>query len=257
MREFLEDAIKNQDAGVGRQQRDRFKELPKRFYETVGVREEDGVYSVTLNNSVTRTPTGKPITTTNADLNSYMRHEWEAQGEYIDPDTMPHVKLFNSAFEGGEEAQPALVEEVVKYAGNDLLLYRADSPRELVDKQEQVWDDVLVKLARHFSVSFQPTVGIIHKEQSSDMLAKLKASITDLHYLPATAMVSITSLTGSGLLAIALREKLIDRDAAWTAAHVDEDYQISLWGEDFEAAEKRKRRRTEFDAAANVIKLLA
>ena len=257
MREFLEDALQHQDAGVGRQQKDRLVELPKRFYATVGVREENGTYAVTLDNRATKTPTGKSITTANADLASLMRYEWEAQGNHIDPDTMPHVKLVNSAVEGGEEAQPALIEEVIKYAGNDLLLYRADSPRELVARQEQAWDDVLVKLARHFSVSFQPTVGILHKAQSPDMLERLKMSLAGLHYLPATALVSITGLTGSGLLAIALREKLIDHDAAWAAAHVDEDYQISLWGEDFEASEKRKQRRTEFDAAANVIRLLA
>lgn len=257
MREFLEDALKHQDAGAGRQQRDRLVELPKRFYDSVDVKEESGVYTVTLNNRVTKTPTGRPITTTNVELASYMRHEWEAQGELIDPDTMPHVKLVNSAVEGGEEAQPALVEEIVKYAGNDLLLYRADHPRELVERQEEVWDDILVRLARHFSVSFQPTVGIIHQEQSPEMLATLKASLAGLHHIPATAMVSLTGLTGSGLLAIAIREKLIDRDTAWTAAHVDEDYQISLWGEDFEASERRKQRRKEYDAAANVIKLLA
>lgn len=257
MREFLEDALSHQDAGAGRQQKDRLVELPKRFYDSVEVREDDGVYTVTLNNRVTKTPTGKSVTTTNADLATFMRHEWEAQGEFIDPDTMPHVKLVNSAVEAGEEAQAAFVEEVIKYAGNDLLLYRADSPRELVARQDEVWDDILVKLARHFSVSFQPTVGILHKEQSPEMLSRLKASLADLHFLPVTAMVSMTGLTGSGLLTMALREKLIDPDAAWTAAHVDEDYQISLWGEDYEAAEKRKQRRREFDAAANVIRLLA
>src|SRR5690606_7559686 len=100
------------------------------------------------------------------------------------------------------------------------------------------------------------TVGIIHKAQAPDMLERLRASLTELDYLAATAMVSLTGLTGSGLLAIALREGRIDRDAAWAAAHVGEDYQISLWGEDFEASERRKQRRTEFDAAVNVLDAL-
>src|SRR5690606_28800756 len=104
MREFLEDALRHQDAGAGRQQRDRLVELPKRFYDSVEVKEENGVYTVTLHNRVTKTPTGRSITTTTADLASYMRHEWAAQDEFIDPDTMPHVKLINSAVEGGEEA---------------------------------------------------------------------------------------------------------------------------------------------------------
>lgn len=253
MRDFLEDAIQHQDAGAGRAQKDALRELPKRFYTDVAVTEADGGYAVTLDKRPTKTPTGKPVTVASEALAEQMRAEWAAQGTHIDPDLMPHVKLINSATEGGAEAQPALVDEVITYAGNDMLLYRADTPRELVERQEQVWDDVLVRLARHFAVSFQPTVGIIHKPQAPDMLERLRASLTELDFLAATAMVSLTGLTGSGLLAIALREGLIDRDAAWAAAHVDEDYQISLWGEDFEASERRKRRRSEFDAAANVL----
>lgn len=257
MREFLEDAFKHQDAGLGRQQKDRLQDLPKRFYTEVDVVEDNGIFAVTLNKCVAKSPTGKSITTTNADLASYMRHEYAAQTTHIDPATMPHVRLMNSAIEGGEEAGPALIDEIIKYASNDLLLYRADTPRELVERQEAVWDAVLVKIARHFGVSFQPTVGILHQEQPRETLARLRATLADLHYVPATAMVSVTGLTGSGLLAIGLKEKLIDADEAWTAAHVDEDYQISLWGEDYEAAAKRTQRRREFDAAVNVIRLLA
>ena len=37
---------------------------------------------------------------------------------------------------------------------------------------------------------------------------------------------------------------------AWSAAHVDEDYQTRLWGEDSEAQQRRERRWREFEAAA-------
>ena len=256
MRDFLEDALRNQDAGAGRHQRDALRELPKRFYKTVDVVEEDGEFLVRLDGRATHTPTRKRVGVPSAELASRMRSEWEAQGAHIDPDSMPYVKLLNSAVEAGESARGELLDEVVKYAASDLLLYRADTPRELVALQEGHWDSPLVKLARHFGVSFQPTVGIIHKEQSSETLHRLRAALDDLHYMPATAMVSLTGLTGSGLLAIAVRTNLIEPDTAWTAAHVDEDYQISLWGEDYEASERRKQRRLEFDAAINVIKQL-
>ncbi len=256
MRDFLQDALAHQDAGAGRQQRDVLRELPKRFYKQVDIVEDNGVFTVTLDQRVTKTPTSKQVSVGHRDLAEAMRGEWDAQGERVDPDMMPHVKLINSAVEAGDESRESLLDEVGKYAAGDLLLYRADTPRELVEKQEQVWDAVLVKLARHFGVSFQPTIGILHKEQSAETLVKLRSSLNDLHFMPATAMASITGITGSGLLAIALREKLIDRDEAWTAAHVDEDYQISLWGEDYEAAGRRVQRRREFDAAANVVSLL-
>lgn len=257
MREFVEDALNHRDDGYGRAQKHMQRELPKRFYKDVAVAEINGGYTVTLDGRQVKTPTRKTVVVASRDLADAMRAEWDGQGTHIDPDLMPHVKLVNSAIEGGEEARQALIDEIVKFAGNDLLLYRADSPRELVALQEQVWDDVLVRLARKFAVSFRPTVGILHQEQPGETLERLKASLSAIGFMPVTAMVSMTGIMGSGLLAIALREGLVDPETAWNAAHVDEDYQITHWGEDFEAGERRKRRRIEFDAAVNVMRWLA
>ncbi len=63
----------------------------------------------------------------------------------------------------------------------------------------------------------------------------------------------VTTLTGSALLAIALLNGAMSPDAVWSAAHVDEDFQISQWGEDAEASERRAQRRREFDAAATIL----
>ena len=61
---------------------------------------------------------------------------------------------------------------------------------------------------------------------------------------------------GSALLALAIERRAVTADAAWAAAHVDEDYQISLWGEDAEAVARRRGRRAEFDAACRWLALL-
>jgi chaperone required for assembly of F1-ATPase len=69
-------------------------------------------------------------------------------------------------------------------------------------------------------------------------------------------MVVITGITGSGLLAIALRHRLMTADEVWAAAHVDEDHNIRLWGEVEEATLRRQKRRHDFDAAARILELL-
>jgi chaperone required for assembly of F1-ATPase len=147
----------------------------------------------------------------------------------------------------------AVRDEIVKFAGNDLLLYRADSPQELVDEQERVWDDALVRLARRFEIAFQPTIGIIHQPQPQRTLDKLSAALAEEKLLELTALVSITGITGSGLLAIAFLYQLMSADEIWAAAHLDEDHQIRLWGEDEEAMERRAKRRTEFDVAVAIV----
>jgi chaperone required for assembly of F1-ATPase len=67
------------------------------------------------------------------------------------------------------------------------------------------------------------------------------------------ALHVVTTLTGSAILALALANGRLSPDEVWTAAHVDEDFQIEAWGEDEEARERRAARRVEFDAAALVL----
>lgn len=256
MREFLEDADKHRDDGYGRAQHLNKVELPKRFYKDVGVATLAGGFAVTLDGKSPRTPGQKPVVVPQQPLAAAMAEEWAAQGEFIDPKIMPVVRLVNSAIEAGEERLGALREEIVKYAGNDLLLYRADTPRELVAEQERVWDAALVKLARHFGIGFQPTIGILHQPQPAPTLERLDQSLAETSLIEIVALNSLTGITGSGLLSIALREKLMTPDEVWTAAHVDEDHNIRLWGEVEEATERRAKRRLDFDAAVRVLELV-
>ena len=157
MREFLEDAHQHRDDGYGRAQRQLKENLPRRFYKEVGVGSVGDGFAVTLDGKTPRTPGQKPVIVPHRPIAETMAAEWARQGEMIDPEHMPTVRLINSAIEAGDDRVPALRAEVVKYAANDLLLYRADSPQSLVAEQEEHWDAALVKLARHFGIGFPST----------------------------------------------------------------------------------------------------
>lgn len=256
MREFLEDAHAHREDGYGRAQAHARPVLPKRFYKAVAAVPVAGGFAIALDGKATRTPGMKPVVVPVAALAAAIAAEWEAQGEFIDPATMPVGRLVNAAIEGGEDRVAALREEIVSYTGSDLLLYRADTPQELIAEQERLWDDALVRLARHFGVGFQPTIGIMHQRQPETTLARLGQALEGEGLLALTALASITNLTGSGLLALALRHGLLGADQVWQAAHVDEDFNARIWGRDEEAAARRQRRRLEFDAAVRVLEFL-
>lgn len=253
MREFLEDADRHREDGYGRAQAHVRRELPKRFYKDAAVVPVGGGFAVALDGRIPRTPGMKQVTVPHEPLAARMAEEWAAQGEFIDPETMPLVRIVNSAVEAGEDSMPAMRREIMNYMASDLLLYRADSPQELVSRQEMAWDSALVALARHFGVSFQPTIGIVHQPQPDSTLRRLGATLEPEPLLVLTAMNAVMSLTGSGLLALALRHGLLDAEDIWTAAHVDEDHNIALWGEVEEITERRAKRRREFDAAVALL----
>ena len=70
------------------------------------------------------------------------------------------------------------------------------------------------------------------------------------------AMHVVTALTGSALLALALKRKTLDEAQVWAAAHVDEDWNSQQWGEDDEVTARRASRLRDFEAAAKVLKAL-
>ena len=96
--------------------------------------------------------------------------------------------------------------------------------------------------------------GLIHSPQPDTLLAAYRARLSSETPLRLAALHTTTSLTGSALLALALKEGRLDADAVWSAAHVEEDFNIERWGEDAEATQIRAYKRTEFDAAALILR---
>ena len=69
------------------------------------------------------------------------------------------------------------------------------------------------------------------------------------------AVNAITTLTGSALIALAVLGGRLATEAAWTAAHVDEDWNTELWGRDEFALERRALRFAEMKAAIALLGL--
>lgn len=230
--------------------------LPKRFYKEVSVRDEDrGGAALLLDGKKVRTPGKAPLVLPTRELAEAVASEWRGQGERIDPSTMPLTKLANSAIDGVKGREQAVVDDIVNYAGSDLLCYRAKAPEGLVAAQGAHWDKVLAFARDKLKAPLVLAEGVVHVEQPQGSLAKIRREIEGLDAFSLAALHVMTALTGSALLAIAvLRGKLIPEEA-WKAAHVDEDFQISRWGDDEEAAKRREHRWRDFAAAARALAL--
>ncbi len=90
-------------------------------------------------------------------------------------------------------------------------------------------------------------------EQPPLTLARLREAVVTLSPWVLAPLSPIVSLTGSLLIGLMLVEGAIPADAAWAAAHVDEDWQTEQWGEDALAAETRAARLAEYEAAVGAL----
>ncbi|MFN0219349.1 MAG: ATP12 family chaperone protein, partial [Hyphomicrobium sp.] len=213
-------------------------------------------YQVLLDGRVVKTPGKRPLAAPNAKLASAIADEWSAQVGHIDPASMPLTRYANTAIDAVADHQGAVAVDIAAYAASDLLCYRAEAPMELVVAQAARWDPVVAWAREALDAPFVVASGVMPVEQPPEAIAAIAAALLPHDAMRLTALHILTTLTGSALLAIAHARGRLTADEVWAAAHIDEDYQIALWGQDSEAAQRRKGRRIEFDAASRMLALL-
>lgn len=234
--------------------------LPRRFYQSAGVAAdaEGNGFRIELDGRPVRTPARKLILAVPAlALAEAIADEWSAQASLIDPQTMPLTRIANTAIDGVAQAKADVVAEVVQYAGSDLLFYRAEAPEGLVARQTEVWDPLVRLAERKLATRFVLAAGIMPVKQSAAAMTAVQIRAAAFDAFALTALHTMMTLTGSALLALLVAEGDISPEAAWAAAHVDEDWQIAQWGEDAEAGQRRRAREIDMLAAGRCIGLLA
>lgn len=233
------------------------RNLPKRFYKTVGVDPSAEGFAVVLDGRPVRTPARQLVDLPREDTAKLVANEFEAQETHIDPATMPVTRLVNTAIDGIANDMQAVEEDIMRFAASDLVCYRADGPESLVDLQNEHWDPVLDFARSSLNARFILAEGIVHAEQPREAIGAVGIH---LQRFPGpfrlAAIHTMTSMTGSALLALAVAMGSINAEDAWTAAHVDEDWNISQWGDDAEALQRREFRKADMMAAVALLETL-
>ena len=228
----------------------------KRFYAQASVGEADGGFALLLDGRGARTPAKQPILLPNRALAEAMAREWAEQGETIDPAAMPLTRLVNSALDGVAGMRGETRAEIARYTQSDLLCYRADAPEALVAAETAAFDPILKWAGEALGAHFVVAEGVVHRPQPQAALDAVRAALEGFDEPIALAALHVmTSLTGSVLLALAVARQHVSAEEAWRIAHVDEDFQISQWGEDAEASARREARRRDSEAAARALAL--
>ena len=221
----------------------------KRFYKSASVGQGNALL---LDGKPVRTPARRLLAAPNLGVAQALTAEWNAQGEEIDPAAMPLTRLANAIIDAVADQPDAVRREIEKYLHSDLVCYRADSPERLIARQAELWDPFVNWARDVLDARFVLAQGVMHQAQPSRAVeAAAKTIPRDLWRLGAAA--SLTMITGSALIALALAAGAVTAEQAWTAAHVDEDWNLEAWGRDEDALLRRAGRRAEFDAAVLVL----
>jgi chaperone required for assembly of F1-ATPase len=227
--------------------------LPRRFYEAVTVARRDGGFALLLDGHTARTPGRAPLAVGDEAVATALAAEWAAQGAVLDPKAMPLTRIVNAAIDRVSGEMDAVRAEIARYAMTDLVCYRAEGPAGLVAAEDARWSPLVAWAQDALRIRLALAQGVMAVAQDPSVAAAVRRAVEPLDPLRLAALSAVTTLTGSAVIGLALHAGRLSADAAWEAAHVDEDWQMSQWGRDEMALAARAGRRREFDAAALIL----
>jgi chaperone required for assembly of F1-ATPase len=225
----------------------------KRFYSVVEVTPAHGI---TLDGRTVRTPGKAELTLPSAAFAERVAAEWRAQGDRVDPRTMPLTGLSNAAIDFVVTNSLAFTASIALYAETELLCYRAGDPPDLVARQNDVWDPLLAWASARYGVAFVKVAGIMHRPQPAETVQRLASTLDPLGPFALAALSAVVTIGGSLVIGLALLEAALNPGDAFNAAHLDDLWQAEQWGEDDFALEARAAHRRDFLNGCDVLNLL-
>jgi chaperone required for assembly of F1-ATPase len=245
---------------VAMARRDQQRALPKRFYKEASAAARDGAFALLLDGRPAKTPGRNAFAAPTLAAAEALAEEWARQEEFIDPTAMPLTRMANSAIDGVAQALDATAQDIARYGGSDLVCYRAGAPEALAKAQAARWDKVLDYARDQLGARLICAEGVNYVEQPEAARRAILAAVKRIAGTGPSAPFALaalhvmTTLTGSALLALAVADGVLTPAEAWEAAHVDEEFQMKVWGADEEALARRARRWTELEAAARLLR---
>ncbi len=228
----------------------------KRFYKQAACVTTDKGFAIELDGRPIKTPARNLMDVPTIALAEAIAGEWAAQGDDIDPVTMPLTALAQGALDQVAHERDRIINRIAAFADSDMLYYRGDdSQQALADHQAEKWDPLLDWARQRYDVSFVLTYGIMHKSQSDEAISRLGEAVKAQDDFTIAAMLSLVGLAGSLVAVLALVEGSFDADTLWPLMNLEELWQEEQWGCDDLAVATRAIKQAEFNAAVQFLKL--
>lgn len=227
----------------------------KRFYRQALAAEIPGGWQVQLDGRGVKTVGSAAQVVPTAKLAEALAAEWAAQGETIDPAAFILRDLTDYALEVVAPDPAAVAHSLLRFAETDTLCYRAEPDQPLAARQAEVWEPLLVAAERRRDIHFERVAGVLHRPQPPATLVRLEQAMLAQDAFSLAALNTLASLAASLVIGLAALEPDANPEILWSAANLEEDWQIEQWGEDYEATGLRARRLGIFTAAARFAQL--
>lgn len=230
----------------------------KRFYKETAIESAEEGFRVLLDGKPMRTPAKAILVVPTKSLAEAIAAEWDGVPDKAELNAahLPLTRLAATGLDRVVARREEVIADTAKYAGSDLLCYRATTPASLVKLQHDTWQPLLDWAAERYGAPLEVVAGISFVAQPEESLARLCDAVAVHSDIALSALYNLTHTAGSLIIALAVAEGRLTAEAAFAAAQVDELYQVQHWGDDPLAEKHREGVARDIGACARFLGLL-
>jgi len=213
----------------------------KKIWEKVSIKKiSSNSFRIILDERILQTPLKRELVLPNLNLAQEIVKEWDQDSKNINTESMIFYGLISTSLDKIIDNKNLYINDILDYIDTDLICYRAENPKELVELQKNKWDPIILLIERYIGIKVQVFQGILPKKQHATIHGKLKNLINQFDIFEISALHRITNITGSIFLSLCILKKNISKNEAFELSFLDELWQAENWGFDEETSQKRK-----------------
>lgn len=209
----------------------------KRFYEHVGFKsheKKDG-FHLTLGHRLVETPLKNMVYIPTEPLAHAIALEWDSQLKYIKPHSMPLMHLLTISLDHVFLHREKMIASMMNYFHTDSVCLRDDQEDSLMRLQRKFWDPILdyltVKYGITMNITEQGTSSFGAPPQDEEQKRKMHKLISSLNDYELAALDSLTGISKSLAVSIAILDGQLDLKKGWECARLEENYQMRRYGQ--------------------------
>ncbi len=213
----------------------------KKFWKKVSIKKTSpNSFEIMLDERILQTPLKRELVLPNLNLTKEIVKEWDQVSKNINTESMILYGLISTSLDKIIDNRNSYIDDILDYIDTDLICYRAENPKELVELQKNKWDPIILLIEKYIGTKVQVFRGILPKKQHITVHSKLNNIINQFNNFEISALHRITSITGSIFLSLCVLKKDISKNEVFELSFLDELWQAENWGFDEETSQKRK-----------------
>ncbi|KAH0949160.1 hypothetical protein HN011_000271 [Eciton burchellii] len=203
----------------------------KRFYKRTNILSSGDKYEITLDQRKLKTPEGRIFEVNSKPLALAVATEWDAQKETIDRSSMHLTALCNTVQDNPRNyTKIDLVNHIINCLEMDTILFYSDQTDELYSLQLKKWGPMVHWFCKHYDVSITGTQNIETIIVPEETKITLRRHLLSYNFNSIYGLVYAVDGLKSVILTLATVARMINITEAVNLSRLEEEYQISFWG---------------------------